>query len=162
MPDNQTEKTNTQTTTEFTSTSTNEDPVTWQKFLSGIGNFKNFTKIASYGINVLLIVLVIAGGMFIWGKFFPKKTTPTSTQTSTVTISPGASVEHLDFTTKTEIKEGPKKVGLEAMASSEDVSLSLVAYLSDHTAIAVGPRWKYRKVEGEAQVLPTIQLHYTF
>jgi len=140
------------------------DPLTWQKFLSGIGNLKNFAKIGSYGLNILLIVLLIAGGLFLWNKFFPKKSIVSQpTQSSSVTIQQGANVEHLDFTSKTEIKEGPKKVGMEAMLSSEDVSLSLVAYLSDHTAIAVGPRWKFKNNhDGDSEVLPTVQLHYNF
>lgn len=143
---------------------TTSDPLTWQKFFSGIGNIKNFAKIGCYGLNILLIVLLGAGGLFLWNKFFPKKPiAPQSAQTSSITIEKGASIEHLDFTTKTEIKEGPKKVGLEATVSSEDVSMGFVAYLSDHTAIVVGPRWKFKNAgDGESKVLPTVQLHYNF
>jgi len=138
------------------------DPLSWSKFFSGIGNIKNFAKLACYGINILLIVLLVAGGLFIWNKFNPKKAAiPQQTQTGNLTIQPGANVAHLDFNNQETV--APKKtVGLEATASSVDAGVGFVKYINDNWAVVVGGRWNYDTDDDENAVVPEVKVRYDF
>ena len=138
------------------------DKISWNKFVSGIGTPKSFVKIASYGINILLIILLLSGGLFIWDKFSPKKPAPiTQTQTGELTIEAGANVAHIDFNTQQ--ATAPKKtVGLEATVSSTDAGIGFVKYINDNWAVVIGGRWSYDREDDENAVVPEIKIRYDF
>ena len=142
---------------------TPKEGLSWSKFFSGIGNPRNFAKIASHGLNILLVVLLVAGGLFIWGKLAPKKPTPiTQTQTGQLTIESGANVESVYLNTQ-KATEAPKKtVGLEATVSSVDAGIGFVKYINDNWAVVVGGRWSYDTDDDENAVVPEIKVRYDF
>jgi hypothetical protein len=136
------------------------EPITWQKFLGGIGNIKNFIKLGSSGINILLIIFFICGGLFLWNKFFPKKSVTTQKQTSSITFGKGAEVDNVTIINK---QEDVKKriVGLQISSTSKDAGIGLVKWLNDSWSVVVGGRWSYEKPDdGSSQVLPEIKVQY--
>jgi len=141
---------------------TTNDPISWQKWLSGIGNIKNFLKIGCYGINILLLVLIVSGGMFLWNKFNPKKLKTPQQLTSNLTIQSGATVGHLDVNPTTDDAK-KRTVGLQISATSEDASVGLVKYLNESWSVVLGARWAYEKPDdGDSQVLPEVKVQYDF